>query len=55
MLQNVVRLSVTDVPKDSGALNFSFGTITLLWLLDPKDEGNKSFETLVLTRPHGLT
>jgi len=49
MLHSVVRLSVIDVPKDSGALNFSFGKMTLLWLPDRKDEGNKSFETLVLT------
>jgi len=49
MLHSVVRLSVANVPRGSGALNFSFGKITLLWLLDPKDEGNKSFETLVLT------
>jgi len=49
MLHIVVRLIVTDLSKDSGAIIVSFRKITLLWLLDPKDEGNKSFETLVLT------
>jgi hypothetical protein len=49
MLRSVVRLIVTDVSKDSGALIVSFRKITLLWLFDPKDEGNKSFETSVLT------
>jgi hypothetical protein len=49
MLHSVFRLIVTDVSKDSGALIVSFRKITLLWLLDPKDEGNKYFEILVLT------